>query len=270
MLFSRRIGMTKIKMCGLRRPEDIEYVNEVMPDYAGFIMSQRFSRSVTPQQQARLRAELAPGIKAVGVFVDEPVEYAAAIANSGAVDIVQFHGSESNEYVEQFRRLCGATTSAKAPDKWQAASGPAGLQQAASMLSASVIMAFRIRSADDLKLALLSAADYILLDSGTGSGICFDWELVGHELLFEHSTPECDPLAEQATCQTSCHSTPIFLAGGLDPDNVAEAINKVHPFAVDVSSGIETYGVKDRNKMIAFVEAVRNAACPKPCQKPQN
>lgn len=260
--------MTKIKMCGLRRPEDIEYVNEVMPDYAGFIMSQRFGRSVTPQQQIRLREMLAPGIKAVGVFVDEPVEYAAAIANSGSVDLVQFHGSESDEYIEQFRRLCGATT--------------------------SVIRAFRIRSAGDLKLALLSTADYILLDSGTGSGICFDWELAGSgisEMHQETSSPEDihsafvseavgggidtpshedNHLSAQVTCQTDCISKPIFLAGGLDPDNVAEAINKIHPFAVDVSSGIETGSVKNRSKMIAFAEAVRNAASSRPCQTSQN
>ena len=96
-----------------------------------------------------------------------------------------------------------------------------------------IIQAFRVRGARDAAAAEASAADHILLDSGAGSGAAFDWGLL-------------DGLGR-----------PYFLAGGLDPGNVAAAVERLSPYAVDVSSGIETDGVKDAEKMEAFVCAVR-------------
>ena len=91
-------------------------------------------------------------------------------------------------------------------------------------------------SAKESSAAESSAADYILLDSGSGgTGATFDWERIRHI------------------------RRPYFLAGGLTPDNAAEAVHLLHPYAVDVSSGIETDGHKDRDKMIKFVHAVREA-----------
>ena len=97
-----------------------------------------------------------------------------------------------------------------------------------------LIQAFRVETEEDLRRAEVSTADYILLDHGAGgTGEAFDWSLLRG---FER---------------------PYFLAGGLGPENAAEAVKALHPFAVDVSSGIETDGVKDRRKMREFVEAVR-------------
>ena len=96
-----------------------------------------------------------------------------------------------------------------------------------------VIKAFKIRSEEDLKLAEESSADMVLLDSGMGTGKTFDWDLIGSV------------------------SRPYFLAGGLGVDNAEEAVRKLHPYALDVSSGIETDGVKDEVKMAAFANAVR-------------
>ncbi len=96
-----------------------------------------------------------------------------------------------------------------------------------------VIQAFRVRTADDAAAAEKSTADHILLDAGAGAGEVFDWSLV-HEVR-----------------------RPFFLAGGLTPGNVGAAIRSLHPYAVDVSSGIETDGVKDIEKMRAFAAAVR-------------
>ena len=99
-----------------------------------------------------------------------------------------------------------------------------------------VIQAFRIDTAADIRRAGNSSADFILLDSGEGgTGTSFDWTLLG------------------------ALSRPCFLAGGLDPGNVGEAVRTLHPYAVDVSSGIETGGRKDSAKMKAFVTAVRAA-----------
>ncbi len=98
-----------------------------------------------------------------------------------------------------------------------------------------LIKAFRVGRADDLQAAASCSADYILLDSGSGgTGQCFDWELL------------------QAFVR------PYFLAGGLDSANVGAAVRKLRPYAVDVSSGIETGGRKDHAKMAAFINAVRN------------
>lgn len=96
-----------------------------------------------------------------------------------------------------------------------------------------IIKAFCIKTANNIKTVKQSTADYILLDSGTVTGSAFNWNLV------------------------KSIRRPYFLAGGLDPDNVADAIKALHPLAVDVSSGIETNGLKDKIKMAAFVAAVR-------------
>ncbi|MBR1823269.1 MAG: phosphoribosylanthranilate isomerase [Ruminococcus sp.] len=97
-----------------------------------------------------------------------------------------------------------------------------------------VIRAFQVKSEADIEAAEKSPADLVLLDSGKGSGETFDWSLIKQM------------------------SRPYFLAGGLDPKNVKQAIEALHPFAVDVSSGIETNGVKDCNKMMEFAYAVRS------------
>ena len=97
-----------------------------------------------------------------------------------------------------------------------------------------VIRAFQVKSEADIEAAEKSPADLVLLDSGKGSGETFDWSLIKQM------------------------SRPYFLAGGLDPKNVKQAIEALHPFAVDVSSGIETNGGKDCNKMMEFAYAVRS------------
>ncbi|MBO4337524.1 MAG: phosphoribosylanthranilate isomerase [Lachnospiraceae bacterium] len=97
-----------------------------------------------------------------------------------------------------------------------------------------VIKAFRITSVEDVDAAEKSIADHILLDAGAGEGRVFDW-----------------------SCLDSA-KRPYFLAGGLSPENVSDAIERLHPFALDVSSGIETRGSKDHVKMEAFMDAVRH------------
>jgi len=107
------------------------------------------------------------------------------------------------------------------------------IQQLRLLTDRPIIQAFRIESARDIKAAEQSTADHILLDSGAGTGTRFDWGYANGI------------------------GRPYFLAGGLDVRNAADAVRTLRPFAVDVSSGIETNGVKDKNKMAAFVAAVR-------------
>ncbi len=105
----------------------------------------------------------------------------------------------------------------------------------AGVAKAPVIQAFRVRERADVERAEASSADVILLDNGQGTGERFDWSLVTHV------------------------ARPFILAGGLDPTNVTEAIVVTHPLGVDMSSGVETDGIKDEIKMRAAVAAVRSA-----------
>ncbi|MDD5953204.1 MAG: phosphoribosylanthranilate isomerase [Oscillospiraceae bacterium] len=199
--------MTKIKLCGLSRPCDIETANALHPDYIGFLFAEKSRRYVSPETAAALKRLLDPSIEAVGVFVNAPVEFVAGLLQSNIIDVAQLHGSENQDYVRSLRALT---------DK-------------------PIFQAFRVETKEDVLRAQRSKADNILLDSGSGgTGTPFDWSLL------------------QGVYR------PYFLAGGLFPENVVEAIDMLHPYGVDVSSGIETDGKKDKAKMAAFVHAVRN------------
>ena len=221
---------TGIKICGMRRKEDIEAANACRPDYIGFILSPGFRRSVTPEAAELLARRLAPGILKVGVFVNESVEKVAAAA--GFLDLIQLHGSEDNAYIRDLRGRLATTNDPRG--RAATTNDPRGRL---------LIQAFRIRSADDLKRAKESEADYLLLDNGTGTGEAFDWSLISD--------------AEVLMCGEA--AKPWILAGGLGPDNVAEAVRRFKPFAVDLSSGAETDGWKDPEKMARCVQAVREA-----------
>ena len=197
--------MTKIKFCGLFRPCDIEAANELNPEYIGFVFAPKSKRYVTPQKAAELKQLLAPEIQAVGVFVNESPEKVSALLNQGVIDLAQLHGAENDEYISQLR---------KRTDK-------------------PIIKAFCIETERDMAEAERCSADFVLLDSGAGTGSVFDWKLI-KDL-----------------------KRPYFLAGGLSPDNAAKAAAALRPYAVDVSSGIETNGIKDKTKMAAFAAAVR-------------
>ena len=197
--------MTKIKMCGLSRTEDIEAANAIKPDYIGFVFAEISKRRVSALEASKLKSKLNPEIKAVGVFLDDKLDFVASMLNLGIVDVVQLHGSEDEEYIEKVRKITNKP----------------------------IIKAFIIRSKEDVERAKKSTADYILLDGGKGEGKAFDWSLLKDI------------------------KRPYFLAGGLNPVNVSDAVKALKPYAVDVSTGIETNGVKDREKMTAFANAVR-------------
>ena len=196
----------KIKLCGLTRPCDIEAVNELQPDYIGFVFAKKSRRYVSPEKAEELKAMLAPGIQAVGVFVNEEPEQIAALLEAGTIDVAQLHGQESETEIRRLRELTDHP----------------------------LIQAFRIDTEQDVERANASAADYVLLDSGAGgTGTVFDWDLL------------------------RAIRRPYFLAGGLDTENLGTVKAKLNPYGVDVSSGIETGGYKDKEKMTAFVAAAR-------------
>lgn len=197
--------MTKVKLCGLRRIEDIKMVNEAKPDFAGFILAKGFKRTISYEAARELKANLAQEIQAVGVFVNDDLEVVSKLLGEDVIDIAQLHGSEDEEYIRELRKCT----------------------------SKPIIKVFKIETAADVEKAVASSADYILLDSGTGTGKRFDWSLL--EKI----------------------ERPFILAGGLSCDNIEEALENVKPYAVDVSSGTETDGIKDKAKIDKFVELVR-------------
>ena len=197
--------MTKIKLCGLSRPCDIEAANQLRLDYIGFVFWEKSRRYVSPETAAALKKRLAMEIAAVGVFLDAAAEEAARLANEGIIDVIQLHGHEDDAYIRKLKNLTDRP----------------------------LIKAFVPSEDEDLQRIEECSADYVLIDSGAGSGKRLLWD------------------------KLALVKRPYFLAGGLDPENVAGAIQKLGPYAVDVSSGVETGGYKDFNKMAAFAAAVR-------------
>ena len=199
--------MTKIKICGLRRPRDIEAVNAARPDFAGFVVEVPGSRrSVDKRELRELAGRLEEGILSVGVFVNAPPELVAELLEEGTLDLAQLHGQEDEIYMAELRRLT----------------------------EKPLIQAFSIQTGQDAERALESRADYLLLDQGRGgTGQTFDWSLL----------PEIN--------------RPFFLAGGLGEENLERAIRQVRPWAVDLSSSLETDGQKDPEKILRAVDLVR-------------
>ena len=204
--------MTKIKICGLFRPCDIDFVNEAKPDYIGFILNfPKSHRNLTVEQAAGLKQHLAADIKAVGVFVDQVPETVLTAAEVIGLDVIQLHGHESSAYITDLK---GKT----ALPVWKA---------------------FKIRSTDDLADAEDSPADDVILDNGYGTGTVFNWSYA------------------------ASFSRPFILAGGLTPENIPEAIETLQPKLLDISSGVETDKVKDREKIFAAVRAARKVTAAK-------
>ena len=199
---------TRIKICGLTRPEDIQAVNEAKPDFAGFIVEfPKSRRNVTVDQLKALREKLDGSILPVGVFVNAPAELPAKLLNEGTIALAQLHGQEDEAYIHQLKIVTDQL----------------------------IIKAFSIKTEEDVEKAIRSEADYILLDQGAGgTGETFDWNLV------------------------SSIKRPWFLAGGLGCDNLETAIQLLHPWAVDLSSSVETDGHKDPDKILKAVQTVRN------------
>ena len=143
--------MTKVKICGLTRECETEYMNRWRPDFCGFIFAGNSRRYVSRERAAVLKALLSPEIRTVGVFVNARPEAAAACAGEGIIDLIQLHGQEDEGYLKALRELTDCP----------------------------VIQAFSVKEAGDIRRAEESSADYILLDHGAGgTGECFNWKLL--------------------------------------------------------------------------------------------
>ena len=198
--------MVKIKICGLRHLEDIGIVNKYKPDYIGFVFADS-KRKVTHKLAAQMKSILDPDIISVGVFVDADVDEIIELFDDGVIEIAQLHGNESEEYIRNLKEKTDSKI--------------------------KIINAIEMSGELDLLEYDNSIADYLLLDSGKGSGKTFDWRLIRHDL-----------------------DKDFFLAGGIDTSNVSEAIESFNPYAIDLSSSLETDGFKDENKIREIMEVI--------------
>ncbi|MBO6015591.1 MAG: phosphoribosylanthranilate isomerase [Lachnospiraceae bacterium] len=208
----------KVKICGLRRMEDVHAVNRYHPDYVGFVFA-KSKRQITPQEAKILSEKITPGIRKVGVFVDQPPALLAELLLDGTVDMLQLHGREDAAYEQTLLQLLRE----------------GGLADSRERL----IKAYRIRGEQDFDRVDETECGYLLLDAYSskcegGNGESFDWSLI----------TQIDK--------------PFFLAGGIGMDNVEAAIKDVAPFAVDVSSSLETDNYKDEAKIKEFMERIRS------------
>ena len=198
--------MVKIKICGLKRFEDVDIVNRYNPDYIGFVFANT-KRKVSHDLAAKLKEKLNSNILSVGVFVDAPNEEILRLYNDDTIDMVQLHGLESEEYIIDLQERTNNEL--------------------------KIINAIEMSEDIDLLKYDSTQADYLLLDSGKGSGKTFDWQLIRKDLKKD-----------------------FFLAGGLNSDNIWEAIDEFNPYAVDLSSSLEVDGFKDENKIKEIMEII--------------
>ncbi len=198
--------MVKIKICGLKRLEDIEMVNKYKPDYIGFVFADS-KRKISHDLANQLKNNLDSNIVSVGVFVDAPQDEIVKLFNDGIIEVAQLHGMESEDYISDLKEKTD--------------------------YNLKIINAIEMSQDTDLSKFDNSKADYLLLDSGKGSGKTFDWRLIRKDLKKE-----------------------FFLAGGLSIKNVEEAIEEFNPYAIDLSSSLETDGFKDENKIKKIMEVI--------------
>lgn len=200
----------KLKICGLKRREDAEYLNEFKPDFAGFVFAGA-KRKIDFETAKMLREILDPKIKTVGVFVNEDIGFIQRLADNRIIDFVQLHGDEDNGYIAKLRSVCNLP----------------------------IIKAQRIASREDIKPF---DADYYLFDTKRageygGTGESFNWSVL------------------------TDIEKPFFLAGGINLGNLDDALKiatEKSAFALDISSGVETDGFKDKQKIQETVRRVRN------------
>lgn len=209
-IFNQRLMQrTRVKICGITRPEDAWAAVAAGADALGFVFYHASPRAVQPLQVKAIVNQLPPFVSKVGLFVNAEVDAVKEAIATAGLDCLQFHGEESAEYCAQF--------------------------------NLPYYKAIRVKPGSNLIQCEIefSSATALLLDAWSeqavgGTGQTFDWSLI--------------PIGLQK---------PIILAGGLDANNVAQAIASTHPYAVDVSGGVEVQkGIKSPQKIAAFMRQV--------------
>lgn len=214
-------GHQRVKICGISDPESALVVTDAGADYIGVVFYRGSHRYVEPRQAREIADTVRSGTNGrpqiVGLFVNEPVEHIIEVQEQAGLDIVQLSGDESPEFIAGFAEH--------------------GIPFIATVRTGGT-------SDEDTRRRFAEIVDHepyaVHLDTHVpgmwgGSGVVGDWALA------------CE-LAQEYR---------LFLAGGLEPENVADAVREVRPYVVDVSSGVETDKLKDHEKIRAFIAAAR-------------
>lgn len=206
--------MKRVKICGFTQVEELKALGENLPDYVGFIFAPS-RRRVDADQAKRLAQAVPPGVKKVGVFVNETLERIEYLIGHCSLDLVQLHGDEP--------------------------------QEMAAKVSVPVWKAYSVATKEDVEEAWAFQADGIVLDARSekgrgGTGESFNWELL-------------ESIARLETPQDKAKD--LILAGGLNLENVERACGLSQVDVLDVSSGVETDGKKDPEKIRRFLDKVR-------------
>ncbi|NYT61193.1 phosphoribosylanthranilate isomerase [Alcaligenaceae bacterium] len=209
---------TRVKICGLTRPDDVQAAVQAGVDAIGLVMYPKSSRAVSIEQARALRAAVPAFVNVVVLFVNATVQEVQDTIRLVQPDLLQFHGDESPQYCASFGHRYMRAFRVGAP----------GLDTAEGLLQACQ--------------AYQSASAWLFdsySDTYGGSGLVLDSSLL-------------------RSVQAACNTQALVLAGGLNPSSVAERIAAVRPYAVDVSSGVEVSpGVKSSQKIAQFMAAVR-------------
>ena len=245
--------MSRVKICGLRREDDIRIVNRVLPDYIGFVFAPS-QRQVDVPTAAALKKILDPRIEAVGVFVNESIETIAELYRNKIIDLAQLHGDEDEAYIARLKERCGCpiikavrvgNTLPPLPDGADYLLFDTLPKQCDLLVTPTPSLRAQ-RSNPEVKDAALPLDCHVALRASRndgegvtcnqrgGTGQAFDWNIL-----------------------TNYTGLPYFLSGGLGVHNVSEAIKALSPYCVDVSSGVESDGVKNEKKIDDFVHLVR-------------
>ncbi len=201
----------RIKICGIKRKKDIDYVNILKPDFVGFVFT-KSKNQIDLIEAKELITLLDKNIQKVGVFINKPIMDVVKIAKCLKLDVIQLHGGEDKYYIRGIRSLL---------DKQ----------------NIEIWKAIFISNEKDIEKINICIADKVLLDSGNGgTGISFEWNIL----------------------RNTSTSKPIILAGGLNSENVEDAIKIVRPYAVDVSSGVKIDGYNNFDKMKEFINTCMN------------
>ncbi len=214
--------MTKIKICGITEAHQAVAAAEAGADYIGMVFA-RSSRQINPNRAARIVHAVKQTIESsqtVGVFVNSTVIDINFIAESCRLDWVQLSGDESWEFCQQIKKPVIKAL-------------PVFTNSTAAQILKEIKKGYSYLAPDHLKILM----DSRIKGAFGGTGKSFDWKLA-REVSSKY---------------------PVFIAGGLDADNVAQLINEVNPWGVDVSSGVENKGVKDIERIKQFIQAVKAA-----------
>ena len=225
------MGRVRVKICGITRPEDALVAVEAGADAIGLVFAES-PRRVTVERAAEIVRVLPPWVTAVGVFVNASAEMVAETVRQVGLGAVQLHGDESPEMVA---KLMQGETCPRQAWAWHP--------------GVKIIKSFRVGGEADVVAALEFVA------AGRPSGCLVDARVEGSY----GGTGRTAPWAVAAGAREALW--PLFLGGGLRPENVAEAIRAVRPFGVDTSSGVESEpGRKDPRRVREFVKAALGAS----------